>query len=87
MKRIMLLSVLMLATTGCACERIRKQFKHVESDYIGLKRKVTLYDGQGREIKSWTGRFKVEVDGGTPAFIDDDNKEVKIGGTFTIEEQ
>jgi hypothetical protein len=68
-------------------EHIRKKIKHTESDFIGLDRKVTLYDCSGREIRSWTGRFRIEQSGNCISFIDSKNKEIKLFGTFIIEEQ
>lgn len=78
------LGALILAA-GCT-ESQRKDIKHMKSDLVGLKRTVTLYDCQGRTIKTWTGRFKVEMSGGVATFIDDDGKEVKVAGTYVIEE-
>ncbi|MEF3168752.1 MAG: DUF5052 family protein [Deltaproteobacteria bacterium] len=48
-----------------ACtEKQRKEIKHIKSDIIGLKRKITLYDMNGRVIREWEGRFKIEIQGG-----------------------
>ncbi len=74
-----------IALTGCT-ERQRKQIKHFKSDLIGLKRRVTLYDCNGHPIKSWEGRFKIEVQGAYLSFIDDDGKDIKISGTIVVEE-
>ncbi len=70
---------------GCT-ERQRKGLKHFKSDIIGLKRKVTLYDCNGRPIKEWQGRFKIEIQGSYLSFIDDKGKEIKLSGTITVEE-
>ncbi len=74
-----------LGLTGCT-ERQRKQIKHFKSDVIGLKRRVTLYDCNGQPIKTWEGRFKIEVQGAYLSFIDDNGKDVKISGTIAVEE-
>ncbi|RMF83186.1 MAG: hypothetical protein D6739_07560 [Nitrospirae bacterium] len=80
--------VLALATAASGCtEKQRKGIKHVKSDLIGLKRTVTLYDCNGRPIRTWRGRFKIEVQGAYLSFIDDDGHEVKVGGTVVVEEQ
>ncbi len=71
---------------GCT-ERQRKNLKHLKSDIIGLKRKVTLYDCNGHPIRTWEGRFKIEVQGGFISFIDDKGKDVKISGTIVVEEE
>lgn len=90
MKRLIALAALLLigaiTITGCT-ERQRKNLKHFKSDLIGLKRKVTLYDCQGRVIREWRGRFKIEVQGNFISFIDDNGKDVKISGTVVVEEQ
>jgi len=75
-----------LAASGCT-EKQRKGIKHVKSNLIGLKRKVTLYDCNGTPIRTWHGRFKIEVQGAYLSFIDDDGHEVKIGGTVVVEEE
>jgi len=71
--------------SGCT-ERQRKNLKHLKSDIIGLKRRVTLYDCNGKVIKSWQGRFKIEVQGAYISFIDDNGKDIKISGTVVVEE-
>ncbi len=71
--------------TGCT-ERQRKQIKHFKSDIIGLKRRVTLYDMNGRPIRTWEGRFKIEIVGNYLSFIDDNGKDVKVSGTVVVEE-
>ena len=76
---------LLVFASGCT-ERQRKNLKHFKSDIIGLKRRVTLYDCNGRVIKSWQGRFKIEVQGGYISFIDDKGKDIKISGTVVVEE-
>jgi len=77
---------LVLAAPACT-ESQRKGIKHVKSDLIGLKRKVTLYDCNGTPIRTWHGRFKIEVQGAYISFIDDDNHEVKVSGTVVVEEE
>ena len=86
MKKV--LRVLLLFSSLCyiGCEGCMKGCKHFKSETIGLKRKITLYACDGTPIKTWEGRFMVELSGSTAAWIDD-GKEVKIAGTFIIEEQ
>jgi hypothetical protein len=76
---------LLLGSTACT-ERQRKDIKHFKSDIIGLKRKVTLYDCSGRPMKTWEGRFKIEVMGSYLSFIDNEGKDVKVSGTVLVEE-
>ena len=81
---VCMLALLVLAT-GCT-ERQRKNLKHFKSDIIGLKRRVTLYDCSGKVIRTWQGRFKIEVQGSYISFIDDDGKDIKLSGTIVVEE-
>ncbi len=85
-----LLSVLVIlafsfSMTSCT-ERQRKNLKHMKSDIIGLKRKITLYDCSGKVIRQWEGRFKVETIGSYVSFIDDEGKDIKVSGTVVVEE-
>ncbi len=84
---LLLLVLLLLVGLGGCTERQRKNLKHLKSDIIGLKRKVTLYDCNGHPIRTWEGRFKIEVQGGFISFIDDKGKDVKISGTIVVEEE
>ncbi len=83
---LVLLALLLLGLGGCT-ERQRKNLKHLKSDLIGLKRKVTLYDCNGRPIRTWEGRFKIEVQGAFISFIDDRGKDIKLSGTIVVEEE
>jgi uncharacterized lipoprotein YehR (DUF1307 family) len=74
-----------VAITSCT-ERQRKNLKHMKSDIIGLKRKITLYDCNGKVIRQWEGRFKVETIGAYVSFIDDSGKDIKVSGTVIVEE-
>jgi hypothetical protein len=53
---------------------------------VGLNRQVTLYDCGGNVIRSWQGRFKIEIQGAYLSFIDDDGNEVKVSGTVVVQE-
>ena len=63
----------------------RQSISHWKSDLVGLKRTVTLYANNGQVIKSWKGRFKVEVSRGTARFLND-GRAIIISGTYIIEE-
>lgn len=92
MKRILqpitpvLLLAFILAGVSACTESQRKEIKHIKSDLIGLKRKITLYDANGGVIRTWEGRFKIEIQGAYIAFIDDQGKEIKLSGTVVVEE-
>ena len=84
---VVVLLLLGLTTVFWGCtERQRKNLKHFKSDIIGLKRKVILYDAQGKVIRQWQGRFKIEVQGSFISFIDDNGKDIKVSGTVVVEE-
>jgi len=77
---------LLVFLNSCACESTLKRYKHWKSSVIGLSRKVQLIScADGKVIREWEGRFKVEVDGGVASWISDGN-ERKISGCFVIEE-
>ena len=81
-KMIIVLSILFLFS----CERFDKKVKHFKSGLSGLDRKITLYTCDGEIIKTWEGNFMIELVGNSASWIDDNNKEMKISGTFIIEE-
>ena len=81
-KIIIVLSILVLFS----CEKLTKKVKHIQSDLSGLNRKITLLNSDGDVIRSWEGNFMIELKGNSASWIDDNNKEVKISGTFIIEE-
>ena len=81
-KIIIVLSVLVLFS----CERFDKKVKHFKSGISGLDRRITLYTCNGEIIQTWQGNFMIELIGNSASWIDDNNKEVKISGTFIIEE-
>ncbi len=82
---LILFAFFLISLHGCT-ERQRKNLKHFKSDIIGLKRRVTLYDCSGKVIRSWEGRFKIEVQGSYISFIDDNGKDIKLSGTIVVEE-
>ena len=82
---MMLLAVTLLMCAGCT-EKQRQGISHWKSDLIGLKRIITLYGENGKAIKTWEGRYKVETSGCTARFLHD-GKAIIISGTFIIEEK
>ena len=86
-RRLYLLLLLLAVVGMSACtESQRKGMKHIKSDVVGLKRQVTLYDCAGNVIRSWQGRFKIEIEGSYLSFIDDDGNDVKVSGTAVVQE-
>ena len=85
-KLLILLTICFIMITLSGCESCTKSLKHYKSGVIGIKRKIILYSCNGKVIRTWQGRFMVELIGNTVSWIGDDGKEVKISGTFVIEE-
>jgi hypothetical protein len=83
--KLFVFSCLIISLSSCT-ETQRKDLKHFKSSVVGLKRKVTLYGSNGELIRSWEGRFKIEVIGAYIAFIDDNGKEIKVSGNVVVEE-
>lgn len=83
-----------LTIAGClailtGCNGCRNDWKHFQSATVSIKRDVTLYSHDGSIIREWKGiTSKVEDQGGTLYFIDNNEKSVTIGGgTMIVEEQ
>ena len=87
MKKLVLI---LLASTfliyGSCTQKQKQDLSHWKSDLIGLKRSITLYGENGKPIKTWEGRYKVETSGCTARFLHE-GKAIIISGTFVIEEQ
>jgi len=78
--------IMLVGSIMSGCEQAKKELKHAKSSTIGIKRVVTLYGCDGKIIKTYKGRFMVEMNGSVATFIDN-GKEVKIAGTYTVEEE
>ena len=62
--------------------------KSIGSNWTGgLNRTVTVYDYNGQEIKSWTGKFDVTEDDNEVYFDDENGKRVIIQGGIVINEE
>jgi len=86
MKNIFLIALLLsVISIGCTQSQ-QKGLKHFKSNLVGLNRVVTLYSANGDVIRVWKGDFQVEVIPPGIAFIDDNGNEVKVSGTFVVEE-
>lgn len=86
MKKMGLALIILAALYSQGCEACSKEFRHLKSSTVGLDRTITLLDCSGKEIRSWRTRSYVEVDGATASWIGDDGKEVKVSGSFVIQE-
>lgn len=63
----------------------RNDFKHFQSRFVGIQRKVTLYSQNGGVIREWTTDSVIEDRGGSIYFIAE-GKSVSVSGTFVVEE-
>lgn len=76
-----------MATTLCGCESMQRGMKSIKSDMNGgLNRTVTVYDYNGEEIKSWSGKFDVSSSE-NEVYFDVNGKRVIIHGGIVINEE
>lgn len=81
--RVFVLAALLVA---CGCAQVKKSMRHIESNYTGLPRTITLFSANGDTIAHWRGTFMVEIDSGVVSWIGDDNMERKVTGTVIVEQ-
>lgn len=92
MKRAMAIGVLIvvgifLVIALCSTESAQRSMKSIKSDINGgLERTVTVYDYNGGEIESWTGKFDVSSSE-NETYFDIDGKRVIIQGGIVINEE
>lgn len=87
-RSILALSLIVVTSTltGCAgCSRSMKSFKSDISG--GLNRTVTVYDYNGNEMKSWSGKFDISQSENEVFFDDTNGKRVIIHGGIVISEE
>jgi hypothetical protein len=84
MKKIITILAAAALLSGCADFRNFK--KHVKSDFTGLNRRITFFSADGRPVRVWETKAKVEDNGGTCFFINSNGKAVTVSGSFLIEE-
>lgn len=73
-----------LMISACT-EDQRLQIKHKQSGLMGLDRVVTFYAPNG-EVRTWEGRYKIELEGGMVNFIHE-GKNVKLPSNLTVIEE
>lgn len=80
--------LIILIFTALFPSSTKRSIKSMVSDYTGgLNRTITLYDYNGNEIKSWTGKFDVD-DNESRVFFDDENgKRVIIYNGIVVNEE
>lgn len=81
---VVIVGVVALLGTSTA----QRTLKSVSSDFGGgLDRTVTVYDYNGNEIRSWSGKFDVSESEEEVYFDDEDGKRVIIHGGIVINEE
>ena len=81
---VVIVGVVALLGTSTA----QRTLKSVSSDFGGgLNRTVTVYDYNGNEIRSWTGKFDVSESENEVYFDDENGKRVIIHGGIVINEE
>ena len=63
----------------------QQEIKHFQSDLVGLKRVVEQYDGNGKVINRFEGRYKIETEGNFISFIHEGNN-IKLSGSIMVKE-
>lgn len=79
--------VSLVSFSGCTASWDREMKSTVSNVTSGLNRTVTVYDYNGQEIKSWSGKFDVTEDDNEVYFDDENNKRVIIQGGIVINEE
>lgn len=82
---LLIVLVFIFGLTGC--QSLSRGMKSLSSDFSGgLNRTVTVYDYNGNEIKSWSGKFDVS-ESENEVYFDIDGKRVIIHGGIVINEE
>ena len=79
--------VSLVSFSGCTTSWDREMKSTVRNVTGGLNRTVTVYDYNGQEIKSWSGKFDVTEDDNEVYFDDENDKRVIIQGGIVINEE
>mgnify|MGYP007084814961 FL=1 len=82
-----IIGVSAISLSGCSAKWDREMKSTVSNWTGGLNRTVTVYDYNGQEIKSWTGKFDVTEDDNEVYFDDENGKRVIIQGGIVINEE
>ena len=69
-----------------SCQSGKLWIKDVQSGIGGIQRVVTLYDLNGKPIKTWKGNLNIRTEGGSADWINPDGTRTIISGWFVIEE-
>ncbi len=83
MKKLLLASLVTVFLVGCG--RVDSIVNSVKSTTGFLERTVTLYDANGKIIKSWETTNTISYTGSVAGFVDKNGLNVRVSGTFVIE--
>ncbi|HEQ3553555.1 DUF5052 family protein [Bacillus subtilis] len=88
-KRILLIfTAVLLLTCLAGCETWDRVVKDTSSSVSGLKRTAIVYDQNGNVIKTYKGKFDVEINEyGNKVKFDVDGKRVMINNAVVIVEE
>lgn len=87
-RAMIMMTALMGIVTLSGCASCSRSLKSFTSDVNGgLDRTVTVYDYQGEEIQSWSGKFDLSESENEIFFDDADGKRVIIHGGIVISEE
>jgi hypothetical protein len=70
-----------------SCNSTRQSIKRIKSNTVGISRTITLFDANGKPIKSWETDSTYENAGTGINFLDKNEKFIAINGTFVVEEK
>lgn len=90
MKKLIFLSTFCTVLLFTSCESCSRSMKSLKSDVGGgLNRTISVYDYNGKLIKSWTGKFDVAENANKNQvyFDNQDGKRVIIDGGIIINEE
>ena len=80
--------ILVLLSTFTACASWKREIKSIKSDFGGgLDRTITVYDYNGNEIRSWSGKIDISNSENEIFFDDADGHRVIIHGGIVICEE
>lgn len=85
MKKLLAMFAVLVILTGC--QSINNEIKNIKSEFSGLNRTVTLYSENGDPIKSWTGKFDINVRSDGRILFDVDGKRVTVKGGIIVSEE
>ncbi|WP_345826945.1 DUF5052 family protein (plasmid) [Bacillus paralicheniformis] len=87
-KAIATIIILLLVALSAGCESWDRMVKDFNASNNGLERTATVYDQNGNKIKTYKGKFDVEVnDYGNKVKFDLDGKRIMISNAVVIVEE